>query len=187
MRGKQGCAAREMVGRPASGASGRIARSYLLAAMVGAALLARARGSTIDIGCGGFVRASDSLGGAKPDLSPVRVQLIALDGTVKAETECAPNGYFYLPMYDPGAYVVRLEGPPVRGSLAMCLCARARGSARGRGAALAECVCARLIVACGCVGARGLRVGVAACPDAVVARSHGSARKSYRIFMNNFN
>jgi hypothetical protein len=105
--------------RPASarGASGRIAWGNLLAAMVGAALLARASGSNMDIGCGGFVRALDSLGGAKPDMLPVRVRLIALDGTVKAETECAPNGYFYLPMYDPGAYVVRLVAPPVRGSL----------------------------------------------------------------------
>ena len=77
--------------RPASagGASGRIALGNLLAAMVGAALLSS--GSNMDIGCGGFVRALDSLGGAKPDLLPVRVRLIALDGTVKAETECAPN------------------------------------------------------------------------------------------------
>ena len=131
--------------------------------MVGAAILDRARGSTMDIGCGGFVRVSDSLG-AKPDLSPVRVRMIALDGSVKAETECAPNGYFYLPMYDPGAYVVRLEGPPVRGSLARRICAHARfrASARARGAALAEGVYARLIV-------RGVRVSVAACTDAVVA------------------
>ena len=79
--------------RPASagGASGRIALGNLLASMVGAALLSRASGSNMDIGCGGFVRALDSHGGAKPDVLPVRVRLIALDGTIKAETECAPN------------------------------------------------------------------------------------------------
>ena len=162
----------------------------MLAAMVGAVLLARARGSTMDIGCGGFVRAADSLGGAKPDLSPVRVRLIALDGTVKAETECAPNGYFYLPMYDPGAYVVRLEGPPVRGSLARRICAHARfrASARARGAALAEWLRARLIVACVCVGARGVRVCVAACPDAVAQTWGEVAWKGAQIlFMDNIN
>ena len=116
------------------------------------ALLARASGSNMDIGCGGFVRALDSIGGAKPDMLPVRVRLIALDGTVKAETECAPNGYFYLPMYDPGAYVVRLEAPPVRGSLGV--------SARALEARRSLCVYARLIV-------RGVRVSVAACTDAV--------------------
>jgi hypothetical protein len=153
-----------------AGSSGRIAWGHLLAAMVGAAILDRARGSTMDIGCGGFVRVSDSLG-AKPDLSPVRVRMIALDGSVKAETECAPNGYFYLPMYDPGVYVVRLEGPPVHGSLGVSACARARRVSRARSTALAECVYARLIVACVRVGAhaRGVRVCVAACPDAVVA------------------
>ena len=169
MRIKQ--CAREMARRPASRARGRIAWGHLLAAMVGAVLLARARGSTMDIGCGGFVRALDSLGGAKPDLLPVRVRLIALDGTVKAETECAPNGYFYLPMYDPGVYIVRLEGPPVHGSLGVSACARARRVSRARSTALAECVYARLIVACVRVGAhaRGVRVCVPACPDAVVA------------------
>jgi hypothetical protein len=71
---------------------------------------------------------------------------------IAAISECAPNGYFYLPMYDPGAYVVRLEAPPVRGSLGV--------SARALEARRSLCVYARLIV-------RGVRVSVAAYTDAV--------------------
>jgi len=114
-----------------------------LAALVCAVVLCGARADDADIGCGGFVRASGGLGRAKPDLSPVRAKLLAPDGSVRAETECAPNGYYYLPMYDTGAFVVRLEGPPVcadasaaRASEQACVCALARARA-------GECACVR--------------------------------------------
>jgi hypothetical protein len=84
--------------------------AFLLAGMPCAFLV---QGSDAgDIGCGGFLRAPGRAGGAKPDLSPVRAKLINKGGVVKAETECAPNGYYFLPMYDAGAYVIKLEGPP---------------------------------------------------------------------------
>ena len=47
--------------------------------------------------------------GAKtaPDFSAVRVQLTTLDGLFKAEAECAPNGYYLLPLYDGGEFLLR--------------------------------------------------------------------------------
>eukprot|EP00960_Hanusia_phi_P028852 747623-Hanusia_phi.AAC.2 len=65
------------------------------------------------IGCGGFVRLSgDVAADEKPDLSPIRVKLYTLGGVFKSETECAPNGYYYLPIYEKGKYKIQLEGPP---------------------------------------------------------------------------
>ena len=71
-----------------------------------------ALGDDVDIGCGGFVRVSGEFKGAKPDLSPVKAKLVSKNGAVRAETECAPNGYYYIPMYEEGKFDLRLEGPP---------------------------------------------------------------------------
>ena len=65
------------------------------------------------LGCGGFVRPISTPDGAKkPDLSGVKAKLYTRSGLLKGETECAPNGYYYIPIYDRGTYLIRVEGPP---------------------------------------------------------------------------
>lgn len=65
------------------------------------------------LGCGGFVRPIGTPDGAKkPDLSGVKAKLYTRSGLLKSETECAPNGYYYIPIYDRGTYLIRVEGPP---------------------------------------------------------------------------
>jgi hypothetical protein len=68
--------------------------------------------SNADVGCGGFVRVAGDLGGTKPDFSPIKVKLLTKGGAVKGESECAPNGYYYIPIYDAGTYVIKMQGPP---------------------------------------------------------------------------
>jgi len=59
------------------------------------------------LGCGGFIRASRSL-----DFSRVNVQLFSKQGSLKYETDCAPNnGYFYVPVYEKGEYVLKVSPP----------------------------------------------------------------------------
>ncbi|KAL9435513.1 hypothetical protein AB3S75_021731 [Citrus x aurantiifolia] len=68
-------------------------------------------------GCGGFVEASSSLiksrkaTEARLDYSHVTVELRTLDGLVKESTQCAPNGYYFIPVYDKGSFVIKVNGP----------------------------------------------------------------------------
>ncbi|EPS72179.1 hypothetical protein M569_02578, partial [Genlisea aurea] len=68
-------------------------------------------------GCGGFLEASSALirskkiGDAKLDFSHVTVELRTLDGLVKDLTQCAPNGYYFIPVYDKGSYIIKVRGP----------------------------------------------------------------------------
>ncbi|KAK9281445.1 hypothetical protein L1049_004347 [Liquidambar formosana] len=68
-------------------------------------------------GCGGFVEASSSLiksrkpADAKLDYSHITVELRTMDGLVKDRTQCAPNGYYFIPVYDKGSFVVKINGP----------------------------------------------------------------------------
>ncbi|KAK7337534.1 hypothetical protein VNO77_18114 [Canavalia gladiata] len=68
-------------------------------------------------GCGGFVEASSSLvksrkqTDAKLDYSDVTVELQTVDGLVKDRTQCAPNGYYFIPVYDKGSFVIKVNGP----------------------------------------------------------------------------
>lgn len=68
-------------------------------------------------GCGGFVEASSSLiksrktSDTKLDYSQIRVELCTLDGLVKEWTQCAPNGYYFIPVYDKGSFLLRVKGP----------------------------------------------------------------------------
>eukprot|EP00741_Cyanophora_paradoxa_P017414 tig00020965_g16823.t1 len=87
----------------------------LLAAL---ASLAQAHGSGDVVGCGGFVEASSRLAqlksstdGAAIDFSSVKVKIVTNDGVVKSSTECSPSGYYFLPVYDKGQYLVKVEGP----------------------------------------------------------------------------
>lgn len=68
-------------------------------------------------GCGGFIEASSSLiksrksSTAKLDYSHITVELQTLDGLVKDRTQCAPNGYYFIPVYDKGSFVIKVQGP----------------------------------------------------------------------------
>ncbi|WOL10268.1 nodal modulator 1 [Canna indica] len=68
-------------------------------------------------GCGGFVEASSSLvksrkaSETKLDYSHIRVELCTVDGLVKEWTQCAPNGYYFIPVYDKGSFILRVKGP----------------------------------------------------------------------------
>ncbi|KDP28277.1 hypothetical protein JCGZ_14048 [Jatropha curcas] len=68
-------------------------------------------------GCGGFVEASSSLiksrkpSDSKLDYSHVTVELRTVDGLVKDRTQCAPNGYYFIPVYDKGSFVIKINGP----------------------------------------------------------------------------
>uniref|UniRef100_A0A1D1Y1N7 Nodal modulator 1 n=1 Tax=Anthurium amnicola TaxID=1678845 RepID=A0A1D1Y1N7_9ARAE len=68
-------------------------------------------------GCGGFVQASPALikvrkaSDAKLDYSHVTVELRTIDGLLKDRTQCAPNGYYFIPVYDKGSFIVKVRGP----------------------------------------------------------------------------
>lgn len=68
-------------------------------------------------GCGGFVEARSSLirsrkpTDAKLDYSHITVELRTLDGLVKDRTQCAPNGYYFIPVYEKGSFVIKVKGP----------------------------------------------------------------------------
>lgn len=68
-------------------------------------------------GCGGFIEASSALiksrkpTDAKLDYSHVTVELRTVDGLVKDRTQCAPNGYYFIPVYDKGSFLVEIKGP----------------------------------------------------------------------------
>ncbi|KAK1574965.1 hypothetical protein Q3G72_001403 [Acer saccharum] len=68
-------------------------------------------------GCGGFVEASSSLiksrktTDSRLDYSHITVELRTLDGLVKDSTQCAPNGYYFIPVYDKGSFVIKINGP----------------------------------------------------------------------------
>ncbi|EXB28568.1 hypothetical protein L484_009727 [Morus notabilis] len=68
-------------------------------------------------GCGGFVEASSSLikarkaSDVKLDYSHITIELRTLDGLVKDRTQCAPNGYYFIPVYDKGSFVIQIKGP----------------------------------------------------------------------------
>ncbi|KAM7501151.1 hypothetical protein LguiB_000055 [Lonicera macranthoides] len=68
-------------------------------------------------GCGGFVEASSALiksrkpSDGKLDYSHITVELQTLDGLVKDGTQCAPNGYYFIPVYDKGSFVIKVKGP----------------------------------------------------------------------------
>ncbi|XP_045770165.1 nodal modulator 1 [Maniola jurtina] len=59
------------------------------------------------LGCGGFVKSHASL-----DFSKIEIGLYTKEGSLKEKTECAPtNGYYFLPLYEKGEYVLRVHPP----------------------------------------------------------------------------
>uniref|UniRef100_A0A1B0A9B7 SD-repeat containing protein B domain-containing protein n=1 Tax=Glossina pallidipes TaxID=7398 RepID=A0A1B0A9B7_GLOPL len=60
------------------------------------------------VGCGGFIKSH-----AEIDFSKVEVKLLTKNGALKDKTDCSPsNGYYFLPIYDKGDYVLRIAPPP---------------------------------------------------------------------------
>ncbi|XP_044765442.1 nodal modulator 1 [Coccinella septempunctata] len=60
------------------------------------------------LGCGGFVKSHVQI-----DFSKVEVKLLTKQGILKDKTTCAPNnGYYFLPIYDKGVYIIQLNPPP---------------------------------------------------------------------------
>lgn len=45
----------------------------------------------------------------KVDLSTIQVKLVTVDGMEKHSTQCAPNGYYFIPVYDMGTYTLQIE------------------------------------------------------------------------------
>lgn len=59
------------------------------------------------ISCGGFVKSSNT-----DVLSKIKIKLENPDGLKKFETDLTPsNGYYMVPIYNKGSYVIRIEGP----------------------------------------------------------------------------
>uniref|UniRef100_A0A8D0B0G3 Nodal modulator 1 n=1 Tax=Salvator merianae TaxID=96440 RepID=A0A8D0B0G3_SALMN len=74
----------------------------------GCELWAAARGSEdIVVGCGGFVKSDVEI-----NYSLIEIKLYTKHGTLKYQTDCAPNnGYFMIPLYDKGDFVLKIEPP----------------------------------------------------------------------------
>ncbi|XP_017337862.1 nodal modulator 1 [Ictalurus punctatus] len=59
------------------------------------------------VGCGGFVKSDVEI-----DYSLVEIRLYTKQGSLKYQTDCAPiNGYFMIPLYDKGDFVLKIEPP----------------------------------------------------------------------------
>ena len=67
------------------------------------------------VGCEGVARVAGTLAEMAPlavDFSAVRVSLSSRTTEKQLlETQCAPNGYYFLPLYDAGDFLLRVDGP----------------------------------------------------------------------------
>ncbi|CAO2632966.1 Nodal modulator 1 [Lemmus lemmus] len=85
--------------------AGRGVAGLLLLLLSGAG---RAGGSEdIVVGCGGFVKSDVEI-----NYSLIEIKLYTKHGTLKYQTDCAPNnGYFMIPLYDKGDFILKIEPP----------------------------------------------------------------------------
>ncbi|XP_055958789.1 BOS complex subunit NOMO1 [Patella vulgata] len=59
------------------------------------------------LGCGGFVKSDVDI-----NFSLVEVKLYTPHGSIKYQTDCAPNtGYYLIPLYDKGDFILKVEPP----------------------------------------------------------------------------
>uniref|UniRef100_A0A8U8B714 Prealbumin-like fold domain-containing protein n=2 Tax=Geospiza parvula TaxID=87175 RepID=A0A8U8B714_GEOPR len=91
---------------PGRGGAGM--RPRAAAALLCALCCALARGSEdIVVGCGGFVKSDVEI-----NYSLIEIKLYTKHGTLKYQTDCAPNnGYFMIPLYDKGDFILKIEPP----------------------------------------------------------------------------
>lgn len=84
-------------------------RSVALVWLAGVALLTGRCAANEAFGCGGFIKNANS----DLDFSKVEVGLYNPQGSLKIKTECSPsNGYYFIPLYDKGDYVLKVIPPP---------------------------------------------------------------------------
>ncbi|XP_058121805.1 BOS complex subunit NOMO1 [Anopheles ziemanni] len=86
-------------------------RSISFSAVLALCLLVLCENSSANevFGCGGFVKNVNS----DLDSSKVEVGLYTPQGSLKIKTECSPsNGYYFIPVYDKGDYVLKVIPPP---------------------------------------------------------------------------
>ncbi|XP_032896163.1 nodal modulator 1-like [Amblyraja radiata] len=83
-------------------------RALALVVALSAALTSRlAQGEDIVVGCGGFVKSDVEI-----NYSLIEIKLYTKQGTLKYQTDCAPNnGYFMIPLYDKGDFILKIEPP----------------------------------------------------------------------------
>ncbi|XP_009090374.1 nodal modulator 1 [Serinus canaria] len=83
-------------------------RPRAAAALLCALCCALAQGSEdIVVGCGGFVKSDVEI-----NYSLIEIKLYTKHGTLKYQTDCAPNnGYFMIPLYDKGDFILKIEPP----------------------------------------------------------------------------
>ncbi|RXM33768.1 Nodal modulator 1 [Acipenser ruthenus] len=71
------------------------------------AQLAFMKAEDIVVGCGGFVKSDLEI-----NYSLIEIKLYTKQGSLKYQTDCAPiNGYFMIPLYDKGDFVLTIEPP----------------------------------------------------------------------------
>eukprot|EP01126_Amoeba_proteus_P002910 TRINITY_DN10947_c0_g1_i1.p1 TRINITY_DN10947_c0_g1~~TRINITY_DN10947_c0_g1_i1.p1 ORF type:complete len:1179 (+),score=219.89 TRINITY_DN10947_c0_g1_i1:119-3655(+) len=66
--------------------------------------------------CGGFVKPSREIAQTlesdqRMNVSEVKLHLVTKEGQTKYITDCAPNGYYIIPVYDKGSYNIDISGP----------------------------------------------------------------------------
>ncbi|CAL9700722.1 unnamed protein product [Knipowitschia caucasica] len=69
--------------------------------------LSTAASEDIVVACGGFVKSDVEI-----NYSLIEIKLYTKQGSLKYQTDCAPiNGYFMIPLYDKGDFVLKIEPP----------------------------------------------------------------------------
>ncbi|SPQ95991.1 SD-repeat containing protein B domain-containing protein [Plasmodiophora brassicae] len=88
-------------------------RSAGVVLVVVAALLSTATDAVVT--CGGVLRVSPSALSSAPnpfDFSIMKIVLSTSNGLRKESVKCAPNGFYIVPVYEPGSFQISVKGPP---------------------------------------------------------------------------